>query len=125
MSVSWWARTMNASLYFRLVNPGRRSRREISVPAVGCLECQNLFRKRIHGGRGLAGSDRSENDGSGEQSSLGNGEPVRRLAGTRLARVVYLAYHQEKFIAFPWIGIWRQMAGRDALAVFQRRDIEG
>jgi len=57
---------LSAEVAFHLENQGADS--EVFV---ACLECQNLFGKRIHCRRGLARPDRSEDDGSGEQSALG------------------------------------------------------
>jgi hypothetical protein len=59
-----------------------------------------------------------------EQTSLGNGEPSRRLRGHRLARVVHFAENEKQLGSHARIWILREAFWRDGAARFEREDVD-
>src|SRR6202022_4189169 len=75
-----------------------------ALPGVVSAVGNELLRIGIQTAGGFAGSDRSEDRNAGEESALGNGQPIRMLGGNGLPRVMYFSQHKEELVALLWFG---------------------
>src|SRR6266478_4167210 len=95
-----------------------------SLLFVGGFVGQNLLRERKHAAGCFATANSAQDGNSGEQTALGDREPIGSLGRYRFARVVYLADDKKEVIPLTGIGILGKASGRDGLAGFQSKDVE-
>ena len=85
---------------------------------------QDLFGIREHAARTFSTAHRSQNRNAGEQSTLGNHQPIGCFRWSGSARVVNLAEDDEQVFSVSRVGIPGKLSGNDARTKLQRSDIE-